>query len=142
MKKFDAGVPGKRTKLYRAWSMMRNRVYNKRGKDYPYYGGRGVEICDSWENFQQFANDVGLPPGPEWTLDRIDTHGNYEPDNVRWATRKTQVRNRPYNALNEKTAARIRELYATGRYRQVDLAATFGCTQGTISHMIRGRTWG
>ena len=63
---------------------------------YPRYGGRGITICSRWlgENgFINFFNDVGTAPSPEYTLDRINTDGNYEPSNVRWATRSQQIRN-------------------------------------------------
>jgi hypothetical protein len=150
MEEFDTGVPGKRTKLYRTWTLMRNRCHNKRGKDYSYYGGRGIRICVDWDDFQVFANEVGLPPGPEWTLDRINPNGHYEPNNVRWATRKTQGRNRPYNGLSDSLVKELRELYGEWRYKkkapngitQAQLAKRYGVTQTTISHALTGRTWG
>ncbi|MGE7204904.1 hypothetical protein ACQKJZ_04405 [Sphingomonas sp. NPDC019816] len=59
------------------------------------YGGRGVRICDRWRNdFNAFAADVGDRPSPKHTLDRICGDGDYEPDNVRWATPLVQQRNR------------------------------------------------
>ena len=91
-------IDGKRVASpeYRAWQALRNRCLNSSSKDYPYYGGRGIKMHPSWEKFESFLIDVGRKPDPLLTLDRIDSNGNYEPGNVRWATRKTQARNRSY----------------------------------------------
>jgi len=61
-------------------------------KDYPRYGGAGVSVCPAWLGYNQFVADMGEPEGDE-TLDRINTYGNYEPYNCRWAGVKTQNRN-------------------------------------------------
>lgn len=83
------------TPEYRAWQQMRNRCSNRRSKDYPYYGGRGITVCEAWEkSFTAFLEHVGRRPSSEHTLDRKNSDLNYEPDNVRWATRATQSRNR------------------------------------------------
>lgn len=79
---------------YQAWSGMSKRCYNPKTKAYPYYGGRGITVCDRWRsNFSCFLADVGRKPTPAHTLDRINNDGNYEPGNVRWATRQVQRMN-------------------------------------------------
>src|SRR5436190_21829271 len=85
--------------LYRLWHNIRTRCGNLNAPDYKYYGGRGITICARWNNFDLFVADIGPHPGSGWTLDRVDNNGNYEPNNVRWATRKTQGRNRTYCKL-------------------------------------------
>lgn len=60
---------------------------------YQYYGARGVTVCKRWrEDFYSFVADMGERP-EGYTLDRIDSYGNYAPDNCRWADRKTQAKN-------------------------------------------------
>ena len=90
---------GKRgTKLYPAWNMMKDRCSNQNSKAYKNYGGRGIRVCEEWKNsFQAFYDYVSkLPHFNEkgYSLDRINNDGNYEPNNVRWATRYEQVHNR------------------------------------------------
>lgn len=84
-----------RTPEYHTWMAMRHRCYDSSRKDYPRYGGRGITICASWrESFLNFLKDMGLRPEGDYSIDRIDNDGNYEPDNCRWATDKQQRANK------------------------------------------------
>lgn len=81
------------------WRAMIRRCENPKNKDFPHYGGRGISVCEAWHSLKTFIADMGERPSSKHTLDRIDTDGNYCPDNVRWATQKEQQRNRKNNRL-------------------------------------------
>ena len=87
-------------RLYRVWRAMKTRCNNPNRKEYKYYGGRGITICDEWNNYETFrewALKNGYDENAEWgvyTLDRIDSNGNYEPSNCRWISIEEQQRNK------------------------------------------------
>lgn len=83
---------------YMCWVAMRQRCTNPKHVSYPRYGGNGIAVCGRWRDFRLFLKDVGPRPSLGHSLDRIDCAGNYEPGNVRWATRSEQEKNkRPRN---------------------------------------------
>lgn len=84
-----------RTVLYKTWAGMKRRCTNPNATGYENYGGRGIRVCDEWmHSFEAFAEHLGERPGPGYSIDRINNDGNYEPGNVRWATRAEQNRNK------------------------------------------------
>lgn len=88
-------------KEYSAWLDVKRRCYNKNTASYPLYGGRGIVMDDEWKyDFLSFYEYVGPKPSDDYSLDRIDSNKNYEPGNVRWATREEQSRNHLLHKTN------------------------------------------
>lgn len=87
---------------YRIWKGMIARCENPNRRDYPHYGGRGVNVCGRWrESFDAFLADMGPRPSRQHSIERIDNKGDYEPGNCCWETRKQQQRNKRNNHILE-----------------------------------------
>ncbi len=83
------------TPTYSSWHAMMSRCTNPNAHAYERYGGADVTIYPAWREFVGFWRDMGTRPSLEHSLDRYpNPHGNYEPGNVRWATRSEQNTNR------------------------------------------------
>ena len=86
----------KNSKTYTSWAAMKGRCRNPNNPKYYLYGGAGVQVCDRWMDFKTFLSDMGERP-PGMSLDRIDSAGDYTPENCRWATPGTQSTNTRQN---------------------------------------------
>lgn len=127
-------VKGQReTPEYKAWKSMKERCTNTKTPSFASYGGRGITVCSRWaRSFKNFLADVGLRPSAKHTLDRFpDNNGNYEPGNVRWATRSEQARNRRSNRIITHEGKSL---------PLVEWAALTGIRRDTIAARLR-RGW-
>lgn len=82
-----------RTPIYFIWKSMRQRCENPNNRAYRYYGMKGVTVCERWQDFALFFEDMGDPP-EGLTIDRINPEGNYCPENCRWANWSVQNSNK------------------------------------------------
>lgn len=129
---------GRSTKEYHIWADIKQRCNNpNRSKDYKYYGGRGIKVCDSWLNsFTKFFADMGkLPKG--YQIDRIDNNGDYEPKNCHWVTPTEQARNKSNIVLSLEIAKNIREMRRAG-LRICEIAKKTGQKRHSVYYVING----
>ena len=104
-------------RAYHSWYNARRRTTNPQDPGWANYGARGIRICDRWGDretgFENFLSDMGEPP-PGTTLDRINNDLDYGPDNCRWATPRTQARNRRGVKLTPKKLREMLALHESG----------------------------
>lgn len=83
----------RKTRAYVSWVAMIKRCQKPTSSHYSYYGGRGIVVCERWQEFNNFFADMGEVPVGR-SLERKDVNGNYEPSNCIWASSVEQSRNR------------------------------------------------
>jgi hypothetical protein len=113
-----------RTRLYNIWKSMRRRCQESSNKRYARYGGRGIVVCEEWQDYLVFR-DWALANGYNDTLsiDRIDNNGNYTPSNCRFSDVVTQNNNRSINH---------RIIFNGELYTIAELAKMFGLSWSTL----------
>ena len=123
-----------KTRLYRIWKAMKDRCYRKSNKHYHRYGGRGITICQEWQNDFQAFYDWAMANGysDKLTIDRINNDGNYESDNCRWIT----------NALQQSNKNNCQLLNYNGKTQTLsEWARELGINRGTLWSRINTLHW-
>ena len=115
---------------YSSWAAMKQRCNNPNNCHYADYGGRGISYCRNWEEFRQFISDMGSPPAPNFTLERLDVEGDYCPENCEWASPRTQARNRRSNRY---------VTYRGEQYTLAELAQLHNLRPSTLSARLKAR---
>jgi len=97
-----------KTPEFATWSAFLNRCYNKNNKNYNKYGEKGIKVCNRWKkSFINFLKDMGNRPSSKHTIDRINPHGDYTPENCRWATLLQQSHNQRVHSTSTTGVAGI-----------------------------------
>lgn len=113
---------------YETWASMKARCNNQNAANYYNYGGKGIRVCDRWNNsFESFVEDMGERPIGS-SIDRINPFGNYEPTNCRWATPKQQARNRTNNVF-----VKFRDKV----YLEADFVNKFHISHGCVQDILK-----
>lgn len=120
------------TRIYKEWNSMRGRCNNPNNKRYGIYGGRGIKVCEEWNNsfeaFQKWAMENGYTD--ELTIERIDVNGNYCPENCCWIPFSQQARNR-------RTSLRVIDKDGEEKLA-MDIAERNGISMRIVSARIHG----
>lgn len=103
------------------------------------YKEKGIKVCERWMVFDNFLSDMGDRPAGT-TLDRIDSDGNYEPDNCRWATPREQARNNRHTKLTFDTAVQVALARLMGKSCP-RISKIFGVSESLPREIIKGRCW-
>ncbi len=121
------------TPEWEVWKTMKQRCHNPKSKRYPEWGGRGIVVCEQWrKSFEVFISDIGNRPSSQHQIERINNNGNYEPGNVKWATRSEQARNKRNNRLFD----------ANGMSMTIPAwSEMFGVKQGVIANRLYRLGW-
>lgn len=129
---FVHGFSGAYNSTYGIWKAMWQRCTNGNHKDWNDYGGRGIGVCERWQDFKMFLLDMGeRPEGLE--LERVDNNKGYEPDNCRWATRAEQIANSRIRHDNKSGLKGV--TFKVGRR---DFVWAYGNSAGTQIILYRG----
>lgn len=130
-RKIKHGLSNKE-RLYQTWKNMRQRCSNPNRHDYSRYGGRGISVCQEWDDytvFRKWALENGYTD--RLTIDRIDSNGNYESSNCRWVDYKVQANNVRTNRIIE---------YKGKEMTMSEFADYLDMSYSTIQHRL-DRNW-
>ena len=128
------------TPEYMTWKGMKYRCNYSNDSHFHIYGGRGVKVCDRWENsFLSFLEDMERKPTPRHQIDRIDNDGNYTPDNCRWVTNQENKQNNSQTKLCPDVIIEIRNQY--GNIPVKELVKNYGVSRQNIWAIVTKRCW-
>jgi hypothetical protein len=87
-----------KTLEYKRWCSMKARCYAPSCKNTGRYQKLGIKVCDRWlHSFENFLEDMGRMPAPNYSVERINIEGDYCPENCRWIPKNEQSKNTSKN---------------------------------------------
>lgn len=122
------------TITYSTWLSMTKRCRNNEP------GYENVDVCERWLKFENFLEDMGERPSLEFSIDRIDGTGHYEPGNCRWATAAQQRRNNTQKRLTAEQVRDARARHAAGE-SMASIARSMGVWPNSIHMIIKRVQW-
>lgn len=128
-------------KLGFVWRNMKYRCEREENKDYKYYGGKGIRVCNEWkmfENFVAWAMRAGYDDS--LTIDRLDSSKDYEPENCVWHTRGANSR-RATEKFTIAESVEMRDLYASGWFTYEEIGERYGCTGMCVWSAVNRKTY-
>lgn len=128
--------------LYRIIKSAEARCRYPATKDFKWYGGRGITVCQEWalhpERFIEWALTHGWKRGLE--LDRIDNDGNYTPENCRFITHRVNSQNRRTVVVTPEKARAVKALRDSGKTAS-DVGLIVGVSRQCVLQIWNGKTW-
>ena len=145
----------KKHRLYGTWQNMKQRCYNPNNSDYKSYGGKGISVCDEWKNdscaFLKWGFSNGWAKG--LVIDRIDSSGNYSPENCRFITMSENSKkvhlehpllNRGVNhkdaTVTEEQVKEVKKSLLRGE-TQTSIINRLGISRNIVWQIAHNRTW-
>lgn len=118
-----------KTVEYSTWCKMKERCYNKKIRDFKWYGAKGIIVCKRWLNsFENFLKDMGPKPTQKHSIERKNSKKNYCPSNCVWDVQKEQVRNRE---------GVIKVIYNGVERRLIEVCEEINANPSVVRHRIR-----
>jgi hypothetical protein len=113
---------------YCIWMKMKSRCLNPNDKSYKNYGGRGIKVCEAWqESFTSFIDDMGWRPNNKYSIERIDYNKDYCPENCKWILKSEQTKN----------CRRVKLIAYNGKeHCLTDLCKLLGLVYSTMRHRV------
>ena len=128
--------------LYKLLHNMKSRCMNPSAAAYKYYGGRGISVCEEWAQDTPSFVEWALKNGwsAELEIDRIDTNGNYSPENCRFVTHKQNSQTRRSTKTTEAQARLVKKLLAGGASVK-EASSEAGVSYMSAWHIKSGKSW-
>jgi hypothetical protein len=128
-------------KLKFVWRNMKYRCFRKENKDYKWYGGKGIIVCEEWmvfENFLEWALRTGYDDS--LTIDRMDSNKDYCPENCVWHTRGANSR-RAVEKFTIAESEEMRDMYGSGLFTYKEIGLDYNCTGMCVWAAVNRKTY-